>query len=305
MTGLATGTRSGPATIRRRGRSSRAGAAGAGREGGPGGPGAGAADLAAARPAGRRVHRPGTGQGPGPGDRRAAAHRPAPGPVRAHLVAAEPAHVLHRQPRHGQDDRGHAHGRAAARARLPAQGPAGQRHPGRPGRPVRGPHRPEDQGGAQTRDGRGAPHRRGVLPVPAGERARLRPGVDRDPAAVHGGAPGGPGGDPGRLRRPDGHLLPVQPGHGLPDRPSHRLPRLHPGRAAPDRGPDAGARAVPALPRRPGGVRGVRAAPDEPAAVRQRAQHPQRDRPAAAAPGAPAGNGRRADRARRPDGDQR
>ena len=139
--------------------------------------------------AGRRVHRPGAGQGPGQGDRRAAARRPAPGPVRAHLVPAEPAHVLHRQPRHRQDDRGHAHGRAAARARLPAQGPAGQRHPGRPGRPVRGPHRPEDQGGAQARDGRGAAHRRGVLPVPAGERARLRPGIDRDPAAVHGGAP--------------------------------------------------------------------------------------------------------------------
>ena len=70
-------------------------------------------------------------------------------------------------------------------------------------------------------------HRRGVLPVPAGERARLRPGVDRDPAAVDGGPPGGPGGDLRRLRRPDGDVLPVQPGHGLAGRPPHRLPRLH------------------------------------------------------------------------------
>ena len=37
---------------------------------------------------------------------------------------AQPAHVLHRQPGHRQDHGGHAHGRAAARARLPAQGPA-------------------------------------------------------------------------------------------------------------------------------------------------------------------------------------
>ena len=44
---------------------------------------------------------------------------------------------------------------------------------------------------------------------------------------------------------------------------------------------------------------------DGPAPVRQRPQHPQRDRPAAAAPGAAAGRRRGSDRQGRPDGDQR
>ena len=79
--------------------------------------------------------------------------------------------------------------------------------PRRPGRPVRRAHRAEDQGGAQARDGRGAVHRRGLLPVPAGERAGLRPGVHRDPAAGDGEPARGPRGHPGRLRRPDGRLL--------------------------------------------------------------------------------------------------
>ena len=77
-------------------------------------------------------------------------------------------------------------------------------HPRRPGRPVRRPHRAQDQGGAQAGDGRRAVHRRGLLPLPARERARLRPGVDRDPAAGHGEPPRRPGGDPRRLQGPDG-----------------------------------------------------------------------------------------------------
>ena len=46
-------------------------------------------------------------------------------------------------------------------------------------------------------------------------------------------------------------------------------------------------------PQRPGGVRRVRGAADAAAPVRQRAQHPQRHRPAAAAAGPAAGRGRR------------
>ena len=42
-----------------------------------------------------------------------------------------------------------------------------------------------------------------------GERARLRPGGDRDPAAGDGEPARRPGGDPRRLRRPHGHVLPV------------------------------------------------------------------------------------------------
>ena len=43
---------------------------------------------------------------------------------------------------------------------------------------------PKTTRGAQARVRRRAVHRRGVLPAPPGERARLRPGGDRDPAAV-------------------------------------------------------------------------------------------------------------------------
>ena len=65
-------------------------------------------------------------------------------------------------------------------------------------------------------------------------------------------APGGPGGHPGRIRGPDGRVLPVQPGDGLAGRAPHRLPGLHAGRADADRRADAGPRAVPAVRGRPG-----------------------------------------------------
>ena len=95
------------------------------------------------------------------------------------------------------------------------------------------------------------------------------------------------------VRRPDGRVLPVQPRDGLPDRAPHRLPGLLPGRADADRRADAGPGAVPAVRGGPGGVRRVRGAADDAAPVRQRAQHPQRHRPDAAAPGPAAGGGGR------------
>ncbi len=98
-------------------------------------------------------------------------HAPRAGPD---LVAPVAAHVLHRQPRHGQDDRRAADGRDPAPARLHREADGRLGHARRPRRPVRGPHRPQDQGGAQARPRRGPLHRRGLLPVPARERARLR-----------------------------------------------------------------------------------------------------------------------------------
>ena len=77
-------------------------------------------------------------------------------------------------------------------------------HPRRPRRPVRRPHRAEDQGGAPARLRRRALHRRGLLPLPARERARLRPGGDRDPAAGDGGRARQAGRDLRRLQGPDG-----------------------------------------------------------------------------------------------------
>ena len=104
----------------------------------------------------------------------------------------------------GQDHGRDAHGGDPPSARLRAQGPSRGRDARRPRRPVHRAHRAEDQGGAEARDGRRPLHRRGVLPLPARERARLRPGGDRDPAAGHGGAARRPGGDPRRLPGPHG-----------------------------------------------------------------------------------------------------
>ena len=73
---------------------------------------------------------------------------------------------------------------------------------------------------------RSAVHRRGLLPAPARERARLRRRGGRGPAARDGDRTGPPGRDPGRLPGADGNLLPRQPRHGIARRPPHRLPRL-------------------------------------------------------------------------------
>ena len=103
---------------------------------------------------------------------------------------------------------------------------------------VRRAHRAEDQGGHQAGHGRRAVHRRGLLPVPPGQRAGLRRRGDRDPAAGDGEPPRRPRGHPRRLRRPDGHVLRGQPGDAEPDRPPRRLPGLL-GRRAGDRSPRA------------------------------------------------------------------
>ena len=113
---------------------------------------------------------------------------------------ADAAHELHRQPRHRQDHGGAADGRDPAPAGLRPQGPPRRRDARRPGRPVHRPHRAQDQGSAEEGDGRRAVHRRGLLPLPPGERARLRPGGDRDPAAGDGEPARRPGRDPRRLR---------------------------------------------------------------------------------------------------------
>ena len=117
---------------------------------------------------------------------------------------ADAAHVLLRQSRHRQDHGRAQDGRPAPPPRLRPQGPPRHRHPRRPRRPVHRPHRPQDQGGAEEGDGRRPLHRRGLLPLPPRERARLRPGGDRDPAPGDGEQPRRPRRHPRRLRRPHG-----------------------------------------------------------------------------------------------------
>ena len=193
---------------------------------------------------------------------------------------------LHRQSRHRQDHGRAAHGRHPAPAGLYPVGPSGVGDARRPGRPVHRPHRAEDQGSAEEGDGRRAVHRRGLLSLSAGERARLRAGGDRDPAAGDGEQARRSGGDPGRLRRPDGPVLHLQSRLPLTHRAPHRLPRLRGGRTAADRRDDAGGAGLPV---QPGGAGGVRRATStarmQPAAFRQRPLGPQRARPRAAAPG--------------------
>ena len=128
-----------------------------------------------------------------------------------------------------------AHGEDPAWPGLRQEGPSRRGDARRPGRPVHRPHRAEDQGGAQARDGRRALHRRGLLPLPAGERARLRAGSDRDPVAGDGEPARRPGRDLRRLRGSHGDLLQVEPRSQLARRPSPRFPGLRRGRAAADR----------------------------------------------------------------------
>ena len=170
---------------------------------------------------------------------------------------ADAAHELHRQPRHRQDHGGAAHGRPPAPARLCPQGPPRHRHARRSRRPVHRPHRAEDEGDPEEGDGRRALHRRGLLPLPAGERARLRPGGDRDPAAGDGEPARRPRRHPRRLRRPDGALLQPQPRLPLAHRPPHRLPRLLRRRAL--RASPSSMLATAELSPEPGGAGGARA----------------------------------------------
>ena len=88
-------------------------------------------------------------------------------------------------------------------------------------------------------------HRRGVLPLPSGERARLWPGGDRDPAAGDGEPARRPGRHPGRVQGPDGALSSAATWDvGSMDREPHRLPGLLRGGAGRDREADAAADAV-------------------------------------------------------------
>ena len=191
-----------------------------------------------------RPGRPRARQEAHPRDRGAPGDRQAASRGRARVVTPVAAHELHRQPRHRQDDRRAADGGDPPSARLHRQAERGLRHARRPRRPVRRPHRAQDARRAQARDGRRALHRRGVLPLPARERARLRAGGDRDPPAGHGDRARGPRRHPRRLQGPHGDVLPVQPRHGLARRPPSALPGLHARGAAADRRAHDGAAAV-------------------------------------------------------------
>ena len=160
-------------------------------------------------------------------------------------------------------------------------------HARRPRRPVRRPHRAEDEGGAPPRLRRRALHRRGVLPLQARERARLRRRGDRDPAPGDGGRARQARRDLRGLQGPDGRLLPLEPGPELAGRAPHRLPGLRRRRADGDRAPDARPPELRVRRGRRGGVPRVPRAARQAAALRARPQRPQLDRPRPAAPGEP------------------
>ena len=182
-----------------------------------------------------RARRAGAGQAADPRDRRAAGDRPAPARRGAGLLAPVAAHELHRQPGHRQDDGRAADGGDPPSPRLHREAEGRLGHARRPRRPVRRPHRAEDARGAQARPRRRAVHRRGLLPLPPGERARLRAGGDRDPAPGDGVRAREPRRRARRLPRPHGDLLPLQPRHGIARRAPHPLPRLRRRRADGDR----------------------------------------------------------------------
>ena len=174
-------------------------------------------------------------------------------------------------------------------SRLGYLGPGASRlgHPRRPRGPVHRPHGSEDTGGAQARHGRSPVHRRGLLPLPGRERAGLRSGGHRDPAAGDGERARRSRRDPRRLPGPDGHVLPGQPRHGLADRPSHRLPRLHRGRADAHRPPHARRAGLRVLAGGGEDVRGVSELAARPATFCEREERAQRPRAGTAAPGRP------------------
>ena len=137
---------------------------------------------------------------------------------------------------------------------------------------------------------RRAVHRRGLLPAPARERARLRPGGDRDPAA----------GDGGRARPASSSCSPATrtawttffgSNPGMASRVAHHIdfPDYDARRADGHRAADARrARATSSSDDAGDALRAYVERRRRPAALRQRAQPPQRDRPRAPAPRRPA-----------------
>ena len=176
-----------------------------------------------------------------------------------------------------------AHGRDPAPARLRAPRPPGRGHPRRSGRPVHRPHRAEDQGGAEEGDGRGAVHRRGLLPLPAGERARLRPGGDRDPAAGDGEQARRPGRHPRRLRATGWTASSAPIPGSARGSPTTSTSPTTPSTSCWLSGTDDRGNRVRAVPGGTGHVPGLPDPPQPPAQVRQRAQRPQRRGTSAAA----------------------
>ena len=167
-----------------------------------------------ARRARPRADRPRAGQDADPRDRRAAAGRARARALGLDARAAVAAHVLHRQPGHRQDDR-----RAADGGRSCTGWATSAKATSSPSRAT-----------TWSASTSATPRRRrkevlkramgGVLFIDEayylyrpGERARLRPGGDRDPAAGDGEPARRPGRDPRRLQGPDGHVLPQQSRH--------------------------------------------------------------------------------------------
>ena len=209
---------------------------------------------------------------------------------RARVVAPVAAHDVHRQPRYRQDDGRAARWRRSSTARLHRQAEGGLGHARRPRRPVRRPHRAQDADVLKRAKG-------GVLFIDeayyllsARERARLRPGGDRDPAAGHGD----------RARRARRRSSPATrtgwrrssartPAWARASPTTSHFPDFTLDELVADRRADARAAAVRVRADEAArGVRRVHRAARRAAALRLRAQHPQRDRPRAHAPGRPA-----------------